>query len=122
MGHCGTVPGCPRLARLARVSPATWPGLAQVIGDRFATASRDEWTATFAGINIVTPVLAPGEVLTPPPALHPDAGGRGRDGGTPDATAEVLAGLSNEDARRRRRPRRGIPASGRLTNAARDFQ
>jgi alpha-methylacyl-CoA racemase len=100
----------------SRFEPATWPGLAQVIGDRFATAGRDEWAARFAGVDAcVTPVLAPGEVLSsggppqPVPRFFRTPGERGRDGGVPDATAEVLAqaGLSDqelaavaEDARR----------------------
>jgi alpha-methylacyl-CoA racemase len=99
-----------------RFEPASWPGLSQVIGDRFATASRDEWTATFAGVDAcVTPVLTPGEVLSasgpppPVPRFSRTPGERGRDGAAPDATAEVLAraGLSDgelqavaEDARR----------------------
>lgn len=91
-----------------RFEPATWPGLAQVIGDRFATASRDEWAARFAGVDAcVTPVLAPGEVLSsggppqPVPRFFRTPGERGRDGGVPDATAEVLAqaGLSDQELR-----------------------
>jgi alpha-methylacyl-CoA racemase len=89
-----------------RFEPAAWPGLAQVIGDRFATASRDEWAARFAGVDAcVTPVLAPGEVLSasgppqPVPRFSRTPGERGRDGAAPDATAEVLAqaGLSDEE-------------------------
>ena len=89
-----------------RFEPATWPGLARVIGDRFATASRDEWSARFAGADAcVTPVLAPDEVLRatgrpgPVPRFSRTPGERGRDGGEPDATAEVLiqAGLTGEE-------------------------
>ena len=110
------------LSRLAdsRFEPATWPGLAQVIGDRFATASRDEWAARFAGVDAcVTPVLAPGEVLSsggppqPVPRFCRTPGERGRDGGVPDATAEVLAqaGLSDQELRavaEGRAPRWGV--------------
>lgn len=89
-----------------RFEPATWPGLAKVIGDRFATASRDEWSGRFAGADAcVTPVLAPDEVLRasgrpgPVPRFSRTPGERGRDGGQPDATAEVLAqaGLTQEE-------------------------
>lgn len=100
--------GLPAPSPENRFEPATWPGLAQVIGDRFATASRDEWAARFAGLDAcVTPVLAPGEVLDaggpppPVPRFSRTPGERGRDGGEPDATAEVLvqAGLSDEELR-----------------------
>jgi alpha-methylacyl-CoA racemase len=100
----GLPPPCPA----DRFDPAAWPGLAQVIGDRFATAGRDEWAARFAGSDAcVTPVLAPDEVLAaagrpgPVPRFSRTPGGRGRDGGDPDATAEVLAqaGLTGEELR-----------------------
>ena len=91
-----------------RFDPAAWPGLAQVIGERFATATRDEWAARFAGVDAcVTPVLAPDEVLRasgrpgPVPRFSRTPGGRGPDAGEPDATAEVLAeaGLTGEELR-----------------------
>ena len=75
----GLPPPCPA----DRFDPAAWPGLAQVIGDRFATAGRDEWAARFAGVDAcVTPVLAPDEVLAAAgrPGRGPDRRA-GRDSG-----------------------------------------
>jgi alpha-methylacyl-CoA racemase len=91
-----------------RFEPAAWPELADVIGARFATATRDEWVARFAGANAcVSPVLDPGEVLAtggrpgPVPRFSRTPGARGRDEGQPDATADLLAaaGLSDEELR-----------------------
>jgi alpha-methylacyl-CoA racemase len=87
-----------------RFEPAGWPELARVIGARFATATRDEWAARFAGKDAcVTPVLDPDEVdksqLGPVPRFSRTPGGRGPDEGQPDATAELLtaAGLTEDE-------------------------
>jgi alpha-methylacyl-CoA racemase len=91
-----------------RFDPAAWPELTRVIGDRFATASRDEWAVRFAGADAcVTPVLDPGEALAtggrpgPVPRFSRTPGARGSDEGQPDATAVLLAeaGLSDEELR-----------------------
>ena len=56
-----------------RADPSTWPALRQRIADVFATRTRDEWTAAFAGSDAcVAPVLS----LTEAPQ-HPHLVGRG---------------------------------------------
>ena len=45
-----------------RDDPAEWPALHAVLADAFATRTRDQWTAVFAGTDAcVTPVLTLGE-------------------------------------------------------------
>ena len=102
-----------------RFDPAAWPELARVIGERFATAGRDEWAARFAGADAcVTPVLDPGEALAaagrpgPVPRFSRTPGARSPEAGQPDATAQLLAeaGLSEED-------RRAVAEEGRQDGA-----
>jgi alpha-methylacyl-CoA racemase len=51
----------------ARTDPATWPTLRQHIAQAFATRTRDEWTAVFAGTDAcVAPVLSLTEATTQP--------------------------------------------------------
>jgi len=98
--------GLPQPYPEQRFDPAGWPELARVIGDRFATATRDEWAARFAGKDAcVTPVLDPDEVevsqLGPVPRFSRTPGERAPDVGPPDATAEVLAaaGLTEDEVK-----------------------
>jgi alpha-methylacyl-CoA racemase len=92
-------PGLPPPCPDNRFDPVAWPDLAQVIGDRFATASRDEWSARFAGAGAcVTPVLAPDEVLRP-------AAGPGRCPGSPAPPASVAVTAASRTPRPRCWPR-----------------
>ena len=98
--------GLPQPYPEKRYEPAGWPELARVIGDRFATATRDEWAAKFAGKDAcVTAVLDPDEVdrsqLGPVPRFSRTPGERGPGEGLPDATAEILtaAGLTGDEVR-----------------------
>ena len=50
-----------------RDDPTCWPALRQIIADRFATRSREEWTALFLGTDAcVTPVYDLDEAVTSP--------------------------------------------------------
>jgi len=50
-----------------RTDPSTWPALRQHIAQAFATRTRDEWTAVFAGTDAcVAPVLSFTEATTQP--------------------------------------------------------
>jgi alpha-methylacyl-CoA racemase len=45
-----------------RTDPGQWPALRRVLAERFASRTRDEWAARFAGTDAcVTPVLTVGE-------------------------------------------------------------
>ena len=53
-----------------RADPSTWPALRQRIADGFATRTRDEWTAVFAGSDAcVAPVLGLTEATEHPHLL-----------------------------------------------------
>ena len=50
-----------------RENPACWPALRQILQDRFATRTREEWTEAFAGSDAcVTPVYDLDEAQTSP--------------------------------------------------------
>ena len=56
-----------------RNDPSAWPALRQRIADAFATRTRDEWTAVFAGSDAcVAPVLGLGDATR-----HPHLAARG---------------------------------------------
>ena len=62
-----------------RSDPSNWPALRELLAERFARRTRDEWTAAFAGTEAcVTPVLTLAEAPTHP---HHVARGTYRDGG-----------------------------------------
>ena len=55
----------------SRDDPACWPALWQILQDRFATRTRDEWTAVFAGTDAcVTPVYDLDEARAAPIATE----------------------------------------------------
>ncbi|QFG22221.1 CaiB/BaiF CoA-transferase family protein [Actinomadura sp. WMMB 499] len=56
-----------RIDLAAQRDPSTWPAMRDVFTEAFRSATRDEWTARFAGIDAcVTPVLTMDEVLAHP--------------------------------------------------------
>ena len=67
-----------------------WPELAEILADRFASRTRDEWEATFSGTDAcVTPVLSMGEVGEHPHNAHRSAIVEGHHGERPAVAPRI---------------------------------